>query len=45
MSGTSEVIDMTSKIAQVTGGNKGIGFAICKKLLAKDFEVILAAQA
>lgn len=35
---------MTSKIALVTGGNKGIGFAICKGLLAKGFEVILAAR-
>lgn len=32
------------KIALVTGGNKGIGFAICKGLLAKGFEVILAAR-
>jgi NAD(P)-dependent dehydrogenase (short-subunit alcohol dehydrogenase family) len=28
----------------VTGGNKGIGFAICKGLLAAGFEVILAAR-
>lgn len=28
----------------VTGGNKGIGFAICKGLLAAGFDVILAAR-
>jgi NAD(P)-dependent dehydrogenase (short-subunit alcohol dehydrogenase family) len=32
------------KYALVTGGNKGIGFAICEGLLAKGFEVILAAR-
>ncbi len=32
------------KTALVTGGNKGIGFAICKGLLAAGFEVILAAR-
>lgn len=32
------------KIALVTGGNKGIGFAICQGLLAAGFEVILAAR-
>ena len=32
------------KRALVTGGNKGIGFAICKGLLAAGFEVILAAR-
>jgi len=30
--------------ALVTGGNKGIGFAICQGLLAAGFEVILAAR-
>jgi NAD(P)-dependent dehydrogenase (short-subunit alcohol dehydrogenase family) len=33
-----------SNIALVTGGNKGIGFAICQGLLAAGFEVILAAR-
>jgi len=32
------------KRALVTGGNKGIGFAICQGLLAKGFEVIMAAR-
>lgn len=32
------------KRALVTGGNKGIGFAICQGLLAQGFEVILAAR-
>jgi len=32
------------KRALVTGGNKGIGFAICQGLLAKGFDVILAAR-
>lgn len=30
--------------ALVTGGNKGIGFAICQSLLAAGFDVILAAR-
>jgi NAD(P)-dependent dehydrogenase (short-subunit alcohol dehydrogenase family) len=33
-----------SKFALVTGGNKGIGFAICQGLLEAGFEVILAAR-
>lgn len=33
-----------TKRALVTGGNKGIGFAICQGLLAAGFEVILAAR-
>jgi NAD(P)-dependent dehydrogenase (short-subunit alcohol dehydrogenase family) len=33
-----------TKLALVTGGNKGIGFAICKGLLKAGFEVILAAR-
>ena len=32
------------KRALVTGGNKGIGFAICQGLLEAGFEVILAAR-
>jgi NAD(P)-dependent dehydrogenase (short-subunit alcohol dehydrogenase family) len=32
------------KRALVTGGNKGIGFAICQGLLAQGFEVIVAAR-
>jgi NAD(P)-dependent dehydrogenase (short-subunit alcohol dehydrogenase family) len=32
------------KYALVTGGNKGIGFAICEGLLKSGFEVILAAR-
>jgi NAD(P)-dependent dehydrogenase (short-subunit alcohol dehydrogenase family) len=32
------------KYALVTGGNRGIGFAICQGLLAAGFEVILAAR-
>ena len=30
--------------ALVTGGNKGIGFAICKGLLDAGFDVFLAAR-
>ena len=33
-----------SKTALVTGGNKGIGFAICKGLLEANFNVLLAAR-
>jgi NAD(P)-dependent dehydrogenase (short-subunit alcohol dehydrogenase family) len=33
-----------NKFALVTGGNKGIGFAICQGLLKEEFEVILAAR-
>ena len=33
-----------NKYALVTGGNKGIGFAICQGLLKSGFEVILAAR-
>jgi len=32
------------KYALVTGGSKGIGFAICQGLLAAGFEVIIAAR-
>ena len=34
----------SNKTALVTGGNKGIGFAICKGLLDKGFKVFLAAR-
>lgn len=34
----------SGKRALVTGGNKGIGLAICKGLLSAGFEVILAAR-
>ncbi|BAY44298.1 oxidoreductase, short-chain dehydrogenase/reductase family protein [Scytonema sp. HK-05] len=34
----------SGKYALVTGGNKGIGFAICQGLLAAGFDVILAAR-
>ena len=34
----------SNKTALVTGGNKGIGFAICKGLLDVGFEVFLAAR-
>ncbi len=33
-----------NKHALVTGGNKGIGFAICQRLLKAGFEVTLAAR-
>lgn len=35
----------TKKIALVTGGNKGVGFEICKQLAQKDMLVILTARA
>ncbi|GAA6621446.1 SDR family NAD(P)-dependent oxidoreductase [Scytonema sp. NUACC26] len=42
---TGKTIAMNKKkYALVTGGNKGIGFAICKGLLNAGFEVILAAR-
>ncbi|MGK7907029.1 MAG: SDR family oxidoreductase [Synechococcus sp.] len=34
----------SKKTALVTGGNRGIGFAICQGLLARGFDVILAAR-
>ena len=34
----------SNKTALVTGGNKGIGFAICQGLLDKEFSVFLAAR-
>lgn len=34
----------SNKTALVTGGNKGIGFAICKGLLEKGFNVFLTAR-
>jgi NAD(P)-dependent dehydrogenase (short-subunit alcohol dehydrogenase family) len=37
-------LQFQGKRVLVTGGNKGIGFAICKGLLAAGFEVILAAR-
>ena len=37
-------IQFQGKRALVTGGNKGIGFAISRGLLAQGFEVILAAR-
>ncbi len=33
-----------SKRALVTGGNRGIGFAIAQGLLAKGYEVIVTAR-
>lgn len=35
---------MTNKIALVTGGNKGIGFAICKGLLATEAATNLSSK-
>lgn len=35
---------MNSKIALVTGGNRGIGLAICQGLLDADFEVIIGSR-
>ena len=35
---------MTNKTALVTGGNGGIGFAICEGLLTAGFDVLLAAR-
>ncbi len=35
---------MKSKIALVTGGNRGIGFAIAQGLLQKGYEVIITSR-
>lgn len=35
---------MTPRIAVVTGGNKGIGFEICRQLARKGINVVLAAR-
>lgn len=35
---------MTNKTALVTGGNRGIGFAICQGLLKAGFDVLVAAR-
>ncbi|MEY4518517.1 MAG: hypothetical protein RLZZ499_1116, partial [Cyanobacteriota bacterium] len=34
----------SKKTALVTGGNRGIGFAICQGLLTAGFDVFLAAR-
>lgn len=41
-----DTMNLSSQVrtALITGGNKGIGFATCKGLLAAGFEVILAAR-
>lgn len=35
---------MSKKVALVTGGNKGLGFEVCRLLAEKGYEVILAAR-
>jgi len=35
---------LSNKIALVTGGNRGIGFAICQGLLGAGFEVIIGSR-
>lgn len=35
---------MSKKIALVTGGNKGLGFEVCRLLSEKGYEVVLAAR-
>ncbi|MCH8304648.1 MAG: SDR family NAD(P)-dependent oxidoreductase, partial [Candidatus Marinimicrobia bacterium] len=34
----------TKKLAAVTGGNRGIGFQICRDLAKEGFAVILTAR-
>jgi NAD(P)-dependent dehydrogenase (short-subunit alcohol dehydrogenase family) len=41
---TEDIPDLTGKIAIVTGGNTGIGFATCVELLRKGAKVYLAAR-
>jgi NAD(P)-dependent dehydrogenase (short-subunit alcohol dehydrogenase family) len=36
--------DTSSRVALITGGNSGIGFATARKLAAKGFHVIMAAR-
>jgi retinol dehydrogenase-12 len=36
--------DTPSRVAMITGGNSGIGFATARKLAAKGFHVIMAAR-
>lgn len=33
-----------SKVALITGGNKGIGLEICRELAARRFRILLAAR-
>lgn len=37
-------LQFSEKYALVTGGNKGIGFAICQGLLAAGFDVTVAGR-
>jgi len=35
---------MTNRIAVVTGGNKGLGFEICRQLAVQGIHVVLTAR-
>lgn len=39
-----DMVDMTGKIVIVTGGNSGIGYISCQKLLEKNAKVYMAAR-
>jgi (+)-neomenthol dehydrogenase len=39
----TQLVLLVSRLAVVTGGNRGIGFAICKQLAINGIKVVLAS--